>query len=114
MAHFPKHMNRAEMVTVNKLLSIVLGAGYHVKVIEGEEGETLQPYTTDRKSIQKEIAASALTVLRFAKPSEKTAGKFVPVGFVLLVHGNGEDVLGNYGAMTPAGMEKMDEMIGHL
>ena len=101
MTHFPSHISGAEAKLINAFLTRALSAGYHVRVFDGEEWAT--GYTRDRAEIQRETAATCETTFRLAKPSEMTPGKWAPLGNVLAVHGNEEDVLSDASASKSVG-----------
>lgn len=111
MANFPEHLNATEARIINAALTKALQAGYYVKVIEGEEGETMCPFTRDRAAIQQVVAASDSTVLRLGKPSTRQEGKFVRLGDVYLDHGNGEDVISDMSAANHAMLGQLEKII---
>ena len=106
MTHFPSHISGAEAKLINAFLTRALSAGYHVRVFDGEEWAT--GYTRDRAEIQRETAATCETTFRLAKPSEMTPGKWAPLGNVLAVHGNEEDVLSDASASTDAQLDVLE------
>jgi hypothetical protein len=100
MANFPDYMNKTEAQIINRILSAALAHGGKVSVYDGEEWALKQ--STDRAAIQAEVAATDMTTLRLRDAKGDT------VGSVLLVHGNGADVICDY-SDSPA----MDAMLAN-
>lgn len=81
-----------------KIISAITGEaerlGYSMSVWDGEEW-ACGP-TRNRLSVHREIGATDQTQIRFRLSVPDDAGKFPVVGSVLLVHGNGCDVIADH------------------
>ncbi len=88
MQEYPEHLDKTE----RRIISTILREALHdcdVSVHDGEEWAVR--HSTNLAEITREIAATDCTTLRFYR-------KDAPVGSVLLVHGNGCDVIADYTA----------------
>lgn len=83
---FPNHMRADEQKIVEALIRKALDKGYTISVFDGVEWALRA--STDFEVISAEINATDITQLRF-----RVAETRVRVGDVLLIHGNGEDVV---------------------
>jgi hypothetical protein len=107
---WPAHMDRDEARVCNMLISTITDEGYGIRVRCGEEGDVFVPTTTSRKLIQADTAATGSTCYdvmnlsaQFSDPS-----KAVYVGSIILVHGNGAEVISD---MTWQGSKPENEAI---
>lgn len=87
---WPSHMDKTEARICNKLITKALSEGFHIRVREGEDGEVMCEPTRQRSEIQAQTHATCMTLYDILK--EDGMG-FDRIGTVLLVHGNGEDVI---------------------
>jgi hypothetical protein len=88
MTHnFPDHLDPTERVIISKLLDTILAAGYSIDVRDayGDGDEPMEP-TNNRTLIEAEVAATGETCLDIYDADGAR-------GFILLIHGNGEDVI---------------------
>ncbi len=85
---FPSHMDPIEQEIVGALIRKALGLDYLVSIHDGEEWALVR--SNDYAEIAAEIAATDETQLTFRLPDGKK------VGWVYLVHGNGEDVISDH------------------
>jgi len=92
IGQFPAHMDAAETRICNLLITVILEAGYAIRVRCGEEGDVFVEATTDRAAIQKETAATGATYYDVMSYNAHP-GKMVRVGTIWLVHGNGCDLI---------------------
>lgn len=84
-----------ERQIIDAILDAALGGGFVVSVYDGEEWALAG--SDSRPAIAREIGATDLTTLLFRDPASRDGrGKPALVGSVLLVHGNGSDVIGDY------------------
>lgn len=81
---YPKHIDPVEARIISALIDAVLSRGYEISIYDGEEMALTR--STDRSKIQAEVAATDLTYLWFSR-------RGIMKGYILCVHGNGEDVL---------------------
>lgn len=86
---FPNHMRPTEQKIVGKLIKKALGLGYVISVYDGEDWAIVR--STDYEAITAEIAATDETQLMFRRGEDR-----VKVGWMLLVHGNDEDVISDH------------------
>lgn len=85
---YPDYIDAHEKRIITKILRKALKVGYSVSVFDGEE--TALTKSTDFETITKEIAATDGTWLSFhLSGGDKN-------GTIMLVHGNGEDVVADY------------------
>jgi len=91
MAHFPDHMDRDEARVSNRLITAILDHpdNLAVRVFDGEQWAT--HWTRDRATIQRETAATDVTIYHLCKVSD--TGAATRFGSITLIHGNGEDVV---------------------
>lgn len=93
MTHFPKHMDATEAKIANRLLTAILRhPDLLVRVFDGEEWST--DWTRDRAAIQRETAATDMTRYSITRLADNGAAR--RLGSILLIHGNGEDVISDY------------------
>jgi len=81
-------MRLDEQRIVGKLIREALDEDLTISVFDGEEWALKT--STDYEAITKEVAATDITELRFRDKNRKS------VGWAMLVHGNGEDVISDY------------------
>jgi hypothetical protein len=86
---YPDHIDTTERRIISRILKDALAAGYTVSVFDGEEWPVKS--STKLGEITAEIAATDETTLRFRKDGAS-------IGSLLLVHGNGCDVICDYTA----------------
>jgi hypothetical protein len=92
MSNFPDYMNATEVRIVNRLLTAILTSStvpLTVRVNDGEEWAT--DWTTDRKVIQRETAATDVTI--YALAEKMPDGTRQRIGTITLIHGNEDDVI---------------------
>jgi hypothetical protein len=89
MKHFPEHMRPKEAKIVSKLIGVALRQRMFLRVFDGEEWAT--QWERQRKDIEPEVAATDITYLYL----RDSAGD--EVGWIMLVHGNDEDVVSDFG-----------------
>lgn len=87
---FPIHIDPTERRIINKMVKDALAAGHSISVFDGEEWPVKRG--TDYGKITAEIAATDETTLRFVTREGAV------VGSVLLVHGNGAEVISDHSA----------------
>ena len=114
MSQFPDHMNATEARIVNRLLTAILTLSHvpmMVRVHDGEEFAT--DWTTDRKEIQKETAATDVTVYVLAEKMDD--GSRRRVGSVTLIHGNEDDVISDasYSTKYEGSQDLIDSLCEH-
>lgn len=97
---WPTWMDQTEARICNKLITAILRDGYSIRVRYWEDdGDILQDTTQDRAAIQRETAATGATIYevmqdtRFREGQPLQESNWVPVARILLIHGNGEDVI---------------------
>lgn len=90
--HYMKPHLAVERGIVDALIREAIARGMLIRVYDGEEWAHDVP-TADYAEITREIAATDMTTLRLFWP---VAAR--PAGDILLVHGNGEDVVSDYTA----------------
>lgn len=116
--HWPKHMDETEARIINRLISSILEAGYLIRVREGEEGEVLLQPSLTRTAIQRETAATGVTVYdvmgdtRFQEGMPLSLQKWERIGSIVLIHGNGEDVISD--ASWPARKPENEAILDRL
>lgn len=89
---YPDHMDRNEAQICNRLITSILQAGYFICVRCGEDGDVSVKTTNSRKAIQKETAATGVTVYSLMeKPTGAPYGRYI--GSIVLIHGNGADLI---------------------
>ncbi|RWN60173.1 hypothetical protein [Mesorhizobium sp.] len=86
---FPSYMRPAEQKIVGALIKKALGLGYLVSVYDGEEWPVKK--SDDFAKITAEIAATDSTEFVFRKAEDGSK-----IGWLMLVHGNDEDVICDY------------------
>ncbi|RWM32596.1 MAG: hypothetical protein EOR77_21435 [Mesorhizobium sp.] len=96
---FPSYMRPAEQKIVRALIKKALGLGYLVSVYDGEEWAVKK--SGDYEKITAEIAATDETQLIFRKAEDGSK-----VGWLMLVHGNDEDVICDHTAN-----DAMDQLV---
>ena len=89
---YPTHLDPIEAQIIAKIIDSALERGYLISVFDGED-DTLA--TSLRELIEPEIAATDETTLAFYLP-RGTARPLDFIGAVLLIHGNGADVISDY------------------
>jgi len=97
MTHnYPDHLRADEAKIITEIISRAIEKDYLIRVqYDGDEWAT--DWTQDVPKIEAEVAATAYTVLHFAtKPVGPIATIGKRVGIVLLVHGNGVEVVSDY------------------
>lgn len=87
---FPTHIDPTERRIISKMVKDALAAGHSISVFDGEEWPIER--ATDYGKITAEIAATDETTLRFFT---REGGA---IGGVLLVHGNGAEVISDHTA----------------
>ena len=99
---YPEWINPTEAKIIDCLIDTILAAGHKIDVRDayGDSDEPVEPMT-DKALIQAEVAATGETLFEIDS-----------IGWVMLVHGNGVDVISDYttnveGLMAPA--EKLAE-----
>ena len=93
MTHFPDHLDPTEAKIIGKLLDTILSAGYSIDLRDAYgDGDEPVENTKDRAMIEAEIAATGETCLDIYD------AEGVVRGWVLLIHGNGEDVISDHTA----------------
>lgn len=85
---FPAHLDPIEARIITKIIDSALAQGYLLCIYDGEERSDF--ITSDRGMIESEIAATDQTTLCFYRAPEDF------IGAVLLIHGNGADVISDY------------------
>ena len=92
---FPHYMCATEKRIVGDIIRRALETGFKISVYDGEEWPV--KVSTDFDAIATEVAATDLTTLRFRREIEAEGKISRPiVGDVILVHGNGHDVVGDF------------------
>lgn len=87
---FPSWINRTEAAITNKLITAIKKRkGYRMRVYDGEEWAT--GWTANRKTIQSATAQTEHTVIHVQDDRRKN------IGFIALIHGNGEDLISDAG-----------------
>lgn len=104
---YPEWMDADEKTVCGALLTSILGEGYLVRVYEGEEGEAMTKITTDRMAIEKETAASGITLWRVYEERTETHSY---VGTAVLIHGNGVDVISDFSAPNGELLDRMEKL----
>jgi len=110
MTHFPDHLGKIESRIINRLISAILDAGYSIRVGEGEEGERLTRPTRHRPTIQSETAATCITLFDIMQ------GDAERLATIVLIHGNGEDVISDVSYPASRGdviAEEIEAFLGH-
>ncbi|RWM86466.1 MAG: hypothetical protein EOR84_30605 [Mesorhizobium sp.] len=87
---FPDYMRSTETKIVDTLIKKALGLGYVVSVYDGMDWPVKK--SADYEAITCEIAATDVTELVFRLDDG------TKVGWMMLVHGNDEDVISDYSA----------------
>ncbi len=91
---FPAHMDAHEAKICNRLITIILkDDDMHIRVWDGEDWSTV--WTRDRPMIQRNTAATDHTLYYISKRSD--GGDYGLIGYIFLVHGNGEDIITDAG-----------------
>lgn len=92
---YPKHMLDDEKTIVDKIIRKALDADLYVSVEDGMQWALR--FSRDYEAITAEVAATDVTLLRFRKLVD-SAGKIERplLGDVVLIHGNGKDVVHDY------------------
>ena len=110
MPHFPEHLSKIEAGIINRLITASLKDDLLIRVACPWEGDTFVDFTRDREAIQKETAATGETAYFFEDKNTK-----VRVGYVLLVHGNGEEVISDTGwpSEYPEYEARIDALCAH-
>jgi hypothetical protein len=90
MYKFPDYVSDTEARIAHKLISAALKAGFKVSVHDGEEWPVKG--STSQNEIEAECFATDETTLRFRLTGEPAT----KVGDVLLILGNGEDVISDH------------------
>lgn len=104
---FPAHMDPAEARIVNNLITKMLGRGGEIRVRDYEEpDDVFVDWTRDRVAIQKETNATCGTVYDFRFEGDNRLGS------VLLIHGNGEDVISDISGRNNTALDLMDQLFG--
>lgn len=109
---FPSHLDPVEAKIIDNLLEGLIGKGYVIEVSDGEEAETLAAYTDNRHEIDPEVAATGITVLGVGKG--KIAGKTVRLGSIILIHGNGEDVVSDLQARNSDLLNELSALVDSI
>lgn len=81
-----------ERAIVDRLIRGGLERGYQVSVSDGEEWAI--KLSTDYAAITAKVAATDTTILHFTNPAQ--ADRIIGRGSVLLIHGNGSDVVSDH------------------
>jgi hypothetical protein len=85
---FPSYLWNDEAQIINRIITEVLNRKCVISVHNGEEWSVKK--SSDRKAIQKEVAATDITQFRVRDAEGQYAGWF------MLIHGNRTDVLSDY------------------
>ena len=104
---FPRHLSATEGRIISRLITKAISAGLSIEVEEGEEGESLCAPTQDTSMIEREIAATSITVLRLHRPTD---GQLAQIGTVILIHGNEEDVVSDFRAADQEGLQLLEQL----
>ncbi|MBD9544325.1 hypothetical protein IB276_33300 [Ensifer sp. ENS04] len=89
---YPRHMRDDEKKIVDKIIRKALDADLHISVEDGLDWAL--KFSQDYEAITAEVNATDVTMLRFRKlVHEDNEIKRPIVGDVILIHGNGEDVV---------------------
>lgn len=114
MAHWPDHMDATEAAICNKTLTRILSNPRHlmVRVFDGEEWAT--GWTRDRAAIQRETAATDETRWFLTETETAEGGAGRRIGSILLIHGNGEDVISDtsWNPRVSHAQELLDQLTG--
>ncbi len=86
-------LQKVEKRIVNKLVNEAIKAGYFLTVFDGEEHPVSNSQDIDL--IEKNMFTTDEEVLYFSRPGTDR-GDFIRTGQVLLVYGNGADVIADY------------------
>lgn len=92
-----------EKKIARKAAKTLLGAGYHLGVHDGEE--TTVTATTDLEQVMGALATTDMDNLRVFRPNGER------VGTVLLIWGNGEDLISDVGAPNDAALDEIEGVI---
>ena len=94
---YPKHMRDDEKTIVDRIIRRALEADLHISVEDGVEWALR--FSQDYEAITAEVNATDVTMLRFRKLiHEENTIKRPIVGDVILIHGNGADVIHDHSA----------------
>lgn len=87
-----------ERSVVNDLLAVARLRGYAVSVIDGiaGEGDLVLSQATNMADVKRVLASTDGDTLRFWGPVDATTGKRSKLGTVVLVWGNGEDLIADH------------------
>lgn len=97
---WPEWMDKDEAKIANKLISSILEANHEIRVRD-EEGEVHCKATRVRAEVQKQTAATGITLYDVLSPNAFTEGraadqKHTKIGTFVLIHGNGTDLISDY------------------
>jgi hypothetical protein len=113
-ADFPDHLPPVEGQIISLILDRALAQeDIQIAVDWDDLGDEGLAFTRDRSAIEREIAATSVTFLRFFR--QNVRNEDIPqgrIGWVMLVHGNIEDVVSDYSdnEWTRALMGPVDEL----
>jgi hypothetical protein len=94
---YPHHIRDDEKKIVDKIIRKALDAGLYISVEDGVEWALR--FSQDYDAITAEIAATDVTMLRIRSQVEEEGVIKRPIlGDVILIHGNGEDVIHDHSA----------------
>lgn len=113
---FPSWMPGNEGRIINRFITSALDAGLWLMTVDGETGEPMTPKTRKRGVIQRECAATGITVLGVYRDNTVKTDKGVrldKVGDVVFIHGNGVDVLSDFSwpAKLPENEAEMERLV---
>lgn len=93
-SQLPHWVTYPERQIIDMILTEALARNLLVSVYDGEDWAVMP--TDDRAHIEREIAATDTTTLKFRRSQRGADGKYEVLGSVFLVHGNGSDVIADY------------------
>lgn len=115
---FPDHLSPLEARIIGKLLDLVMAdpeievaVDWNYLGVVDDDPEEGVPWTRDRSKIEAETSATEITFYRF-----RQKGTNERRGWVMLVHGNGEDVVTDYGVnewLEPH-MQKINHLVDQI
>jgi hypothetical protein len=103
---FPDYMDNREIAVCKQILDRIFDKGYAIAVNDGEEWAT--KYTRDRRQIERETAATDVTIYRIGKPHGPGHTR---IGDLVLIHGNHEDVLSDMSAPNNESLDFLEKLM---
>jgi hypothetical protein len=104
---FPSHVDPVERKIIGALL-LLISKHEDIRVAVDDETDVVVPYTSDMATVARSVETTGSTYLRL----KDAAG---PLGTIMLIQGNGEDVISEMGwpAGRPDAQARLDGFVRH-